>query len=487
MHDLETPSARHSAMSQIRDWFYARETPYAMALVRILFPLAMLVAVIPRWFHVRELYSTDGSPSPFWWNFGHTDLLPVFSPEIATGLYTAMIFLLIAGSLGWKTRLSFALLTILIPYFGLLDSLSTLTKYTVLAFHVCLLLSFSECGAVWSIDAWLRRKQHSHTPPQTAEIWPQRLLQLLIGVVYLGSVATKAQTPGYFSGDQMCYWVLTNVNFPNPLGEWLSLYPSAFVAFGYIAVLWEVLFIFLVWKDPGRPVMLALGLLFHAMTFFLLGLLVFPLLYFALYCCFLRESEARTIGRAVVAWFPQTDQSRQRVSLAKQIAAWPAFLILLVSMSVVGIAAERRMDVYQQYGPAGPLTLEPLSQQAVNEIMRNDQTLAVADQIFAMDVGTLVIGGFIANPRDQFQAGETMIMQARLVKPHSDLWLEYTLRDATGRVVQSESLLAAREEYRINFQIPLDAELASGEYELSLLANGQQAAIKRISIMNQAL
>ena len=79
---LETPilQTQKSYWDQLNDFFFAEETPYALALVRILFPLALLVGVIPRWFHVRELYSLDGAPTPFWEGYGYQDLPIIFSP-----------------------------------------------------------------------------------------------------------------------------------------------------------------------------------------------------------------------------------------------------------------------------------------------------------------------------------------------------------------------------------------------------------------------
>ncbi len=485
MNEQHQLAKRSGFLAVLQEWFYEKEVPYSLALTRICVPLAMLAALVPRWSNVREMYSTDGAPAPFWESYGLTDLLPVFSPEIAMGLYTAMVFLCLAVCIGWKTRISLIALTVLVVYFGLLDSLGTLTKYTVFACHLFALLALSECGSVWSVDAWIKNSRSNEPVTTPCEIWPQRLIQLLIGFVYLGSAVTKVQTDGFFSGDQMFYWSLTNTNFANPLGEWLSGYPAVLVLMGYVTVIWEVVFLFLIWKDPARPILLSIGIVFHAMTYLLLGLMVFPLLYFAVYTCFLRESEAKKFGTFVGSVIPKLTTLSEHATLSKA-ASWPAFGAILLGTSLISIAAERKMDVYQEHGPNGRIVLQPLSQEAVQEITKDDRSMTVEDQLFSVDLGTTVVGGYVVNPRSEFHAGETVTLQARLIRPHSDMWVEYTLRDSDNRVVAREGNIAPREELRSTFKIPVSQNWPSGEYHLSVNINAKPSFRKTIQILNPA-
>ena len=102
-----------------------------------------------------------------------------------------LVVFLVTTSIGWWTRFSVIGCLVLYTYLNMLDCLSTFTKYSVIASHMLLLLSFSKCGAVWSVDAWLaRRRQPAQIEPPRFPAWPRRLMQLLIGFVYLVAAIT---------------------------------------------------------------------------------------------------------------------------------------------------------------------------------------------------------------------------------------------------------------------------------------------------------
>ncbi|MCA9068825.1 MAG: HTTM domain-containing protein, partial [Planctomycetaceae bacterium] len=227
----DSPLRQEPRLSQrISDFFYREEVPFPLALVRIVMPLVLLSVMLPRWSRARELYSADGAPCPIAFVYGWADFLPNFSGEIVIVMHTVLLLALVASSLGWCTRLSLGISTVLYVYLNMQDSVSTMTKYSVIASHVMLLLTLSHCGAVWSVDSWLAgyRRRKNRTPGERSidwpkfPVWPQRLIQLMIGLVYFGAAITKMHTPEFFSGDQMTYWMLSHVNFANPGGEWMS-------------------------------------------------------------------------------------------------------------------------------------------------------------------------------------------------------------------------------------------------------------------------
>src|SRR5207248_2160846 len=129
-----------------------------------------------------------------------------------------------------------------------------ITKYTVIATHMLLLLGLSNCGAIWSVDCWLRDRTR-RTPrlfPAADEyrsaVWPRRLMQILLGIIYFGAAITKLHTPAFFSGDQLMYWMMTYLNNPHPLGDYLTQYQLLIVICAYVTVVWEITFLFTVWR-----------------------------------------------------------------------------------------------------------------------------------------------------------------------------------------------------------------------------------------------
>ena len=132
---------RTGLRARISSFFFAEETPFGLALVRICMCVACLLVTVPRWIHSRELYSTDGAPSPLALNYGYADLLPIPSGGGAVALMTILTFCCLTACIGWCTRASLAISAVLYTYLNLLDSISTMTKYSVITSHVLFLLA----------------------------------------------------------------------------------------------------------------------------------------------------------------------------------------------------------------------------------------------------------------------------------------------------------------------------------------------------------
>ncbi|HEY4258828.1 MAG TPA: hypothetical protein VGM98_01655, partial [Schlesneria sp.] len=75
--------------ARVDRFFFAMEVPYAMALLRMVFPIALMGMVLPRWYVVRELFSTDGATAQLSSGYGYT-LLPEVSGTVAVALYAVM-------------------------------------------------------------------------------------------------------------------------------------------------------------------------------------------------------------------------------------------------------------------------------------------------------------------------------------------------------------------------------------------------------------
>jgi hypothetical protein len=465
--------------------------------------------VLPRWRFARELYSLDGAPAPLADNFGYPDWLPILPGSIAVGVYTALVFFLVCSSLGWWTRVSLLACAVLYPYFTLLDCITTITKYTVIASHLLLVLSLSNVGAVWSIDSWLRRRNERHLPwsglaqeARRSPVWPQRLIQLLMCVIYFGAGMTKLHTTAFLSGDQLLYWMMTYVNSPHPVGEYLTQYPLLLVACAYTTLVWEIVFPFVIWRQRGKWCALVIGAGFHFMTALTLGLYIFPQVMFAAYCAFVTEDEMRVVARFLRRLRRRIGSVARRQSwrVASWIAPgyrmpgepaaapWPlraraaTFAASLAIVSIGGVELEHWWDVYGERGPSGRMTLRELDAERIERLMEPVQ-LRQADKFFSFDLGGRIIGDHLVNYRRVFRQGETLFAQVCLNQPHEDMWLECQITGVDGSLINRYGQVALREAFRAHFRLPLDCSIPPGEYDLVLNNAGEEIMRRRFAVI----
>lgn len=500
MNTEHSPSEKRSSLSE---FFFAEEVPYGLAVARMLLPLVLLLVMVPRWFHARELFSIDGAAAPLADNYGYFDFLPVPGGTLAVALATLLVVTLLTSSLGWCTRLSLCVSLILYTYLNLLDCLSTLTKYSAIAAHGLLILSLSNCGAVWSIDSFLRKRtlvrdgaadDDARLRPQRFPVWPRRLMQLMIGIVYLGAAFTKMHTPAFFSSDQMLHWLLTNVNNANPIGEQLSFYPATLVVSAYVTVLWEVLFVFLAWRGWNRVIMLGLGVFFHIGTTFLLGLYIFPLVCFATYASFLYEDDVVRLGR--LAGRLEQRGSRLLSRLRQVIAsigqlipdtsprqASVVFGVVLLLVTCGGVGIEYQLDPMGMRRADGAWPLKELDASVVVPMLQQSERIRETDKYLSFNIGSDMLGDVLIDRKDVFRHGEPIVAQCTLNPPHEDMWIECNLHDADGRIIDRVGQVADRSMLRVSYAFVLPESLLPGQYFLVIRSGGQEITRRPITLV----
>jgi hypothetical protein len=490
--------ARESLSQRVSQFFFSEESPYGLALVRICLSFSLLVAWVPRWPYMRELFSTDGAPTPLWNNYGYPGLLPIPSPAVAIALYTLLGCALLSLMVGWMSRTSALIACVLTAYFGMLDTISTLTKFTCIATHVLLLLSLSGCGSLWSLDARLRGRAARWPLGAVVEqprfpVWPRRLMQFLMGIIYFAAATTKMQTPLYFSGDQMQFWLLSNVNFANPVGEFLSLYPPALVGMALGTIIWEIVFLFACWGGRGRTIFLSIGVVFHVMTALTLGLIVFPLVCLSTYWAFFSEADYRRWGHRLNRLAHRV-RSRARATRLSLGAISPRPMICtprtsqLAFAAVCGLAivasleAEHWLDPYGVRRPEGLHELTRISDAEARMMLAGTEPIRVQDKLLDFQVGTMSLGGMLANHRDEFVYGERAILECAILPPHEDVWVEVNLHDARDRLIERNGQILQRSAIRSHFQYQLDERLVPGEYDFVLRLNGSEVGRQTITL-----
>lgn len=481
---------------RVHEFFFAEEIPYGIALIRICLPLLLLSDVLRRWPYARELFSSDGATTPLADAYGYFNFLPEFSGTVVVALYTALAFFLVATSLGWFTRVSLLACTLLYPYFCMLDMLGSITKYVVISTHILLLMNFSRPGLIWSVDAWLARRRRE-PQPLTTPVWPRRLIGLLIAVTYFGAAITKMHTPSYFSGEQMQFWMMSNIYYNHPLGDFLALYPGVGVTVAYIALVWEILFIVCCWNGWGRRWMLGLGAAFHFGTFVMLGIIIFPLIMLCSYFSYLNQQDAAYYAPTVRRWLqrfgmsgssiassalPETSESP---SPAVATAGVPVmvFLCALCLFALSGVAVEHWQDRYGIRHPDGRYALQPMPEEEVRRLLTSDVTIREQDKYLSLTVGDSTFGGHVCNIRDKFHVDERILIQASLNPPHEDMWVECNLHDEQDNQLSRVGQIVPRENQRAFYNYRLDESYDPGTYHLVLKSAGQEVMRKTITLL----
>jgi len=278
--------------ANVSTMLFAPESPRPWALMRIVLACTLLVDAGARWPYCVELYSSAGFTFPaFPGDVFHPFAL---SPLATLTLHSLLIVLLGFLLVGWYSRLCAVTSFLLLGCFSLLDASGTLTKYTAIALHVLLLMSFAQPGGVWSIDAWRRKKNRDAVP--LAPAWPRHLLCLLVASIYLGAAITKIRLPDFATGDLLEFSLLDDAYGGRYPGFWLATQPKRLVLASYAVILFELLFPFLIWVPTLRRGLLVAGFVFHTALAAMMHLAMFSPVMIAALFAFMRESDLRFLS-----------------------------------------------------------------------------------------------------------------------------------------------------------------------------------------------
>lgn len=193
-----------------------------------------------------------------------------------------------ALTLGYKSRIaavcSYAAVTLIASWNDL--PLSAAHQF-LRALLFCLL--WSDCGRVWSVDAWMSRGEGEGA---RVRIWPLRLIQIQVALMYLVTALWKLNNVMWRDGSALHY-VFQNPQFPR--FAWLSspaLDPWMTLA-TYATFAWEASFAFLILFPRTRRWVLAVGIVAHLGMWATLELGPFSWVVLASYVAFLDPEDVR--------------------------------------------------------------------------------------------------------------------------------------------------------------------------------------------------
>lgn len=204
--------------------------------------------------------------------------------EDSTALFWAChvlaLLILVAFTVGFKTRVTGILAFIITVAYanraaGALFGLDQINGF------LALYLAVGPCGAVYSVDAWLKKRKAGNSQNRSASIpklpgatMSSRLIQLHMCVVYLFAGLGKLQGETWWNGE--AFWgAVANAEYQSMDLTWLASYPLLINVFTQISVGWEVSYSALVWPRRTRPFVLLLAIPLHAGIAFGMGMMTF--------------------------------------------------------------------------------------------------------------------------------------------------------------------------------------------------------------------
>jgi hypothetical protein len=165
-------------------------------------------------------------------------------------------------------------------------------------------LVWADTAAVWSVDAWLRRRAGlSAESTSPSPIGPLLLIRFQIALIYLNSGLWKLLNPLWRDGSALHYVLSSNVyaRFPAALPPWTE--PLLTVA-TYITLGWELAFAFLVLWRPTRTVALAIGIAIHLGIWITLEIGLFSFVMIAGYAAYLDPASLRDLPHRLMRRSP---------------------------------------------------------------------------------------------------------------------------------------------------------------------------------------
>jgi hypothetical protein len=216
----------------------------------------------------------------------------VFPSDLAVQiLFGVLLCACIALTVGYQTRLAALLVFVGImslerrdPYvFNTGDGLMRL-----IAFYLML----APAGAALSVDRW--RQGHRFWEFPRRSVWPLRLMQIQLSIIYLAGLWIKVQGTTWNNGTAVSYSMRISdlTRFPVPGFLTHSMLIANLMTFGTLAI--ELSLAILVWNRRLRPWILLVGVFLHLGIDYSIRVGFFSLAMLTLYIAFLNPEWAQT-------------------------------------------------------------------------------------------------------------------------------------------------------------------------------------------------
>ncbi len=164
---------------------------------------------------------------------------------------------------------------------------------------MCFYLLLSPCGNCWSLDAYC------HKMPEFVTVWPLRLMQFQIALIYFVSGWVKFHSQEWEDGSVMQY-VLIHPQYSRWDGWTVIAIPLVKTLLAGLAGFirwWELLFPILLINPHTRSVNIGISILFHLGLLFTMNLRWFAMIMIALYLALISDSYFQRFEHSFIKGF----------------------------------------------------------------------------------------------------------------------------------------------------------------------------------------
>lgn len=286
----------------IYKFFFKKENYSTIGLLRILTAAVLLMSLINDLPFVVDYFSDEGVLS------GHTDVLRseyrftildyLGSPVYVVIFYLALIIFTLMLLIGKFTRASAIVAFILLSAFHEKNPLILNSGDTLMGLML-FYLAIAPSGKCLSLDSIKKRKNISlkeHKKWQQGYIWPRRLIQIQLAIVYLFAFLPKTGTT--WRDGTAIYYFLANPHFARFSFDFLGNFVILTTFMTYATLLIELLFPILVWFKPTRNYMLIAGIMLQSGILILSNITFFSLIMIVAHLAFIEpETTSKVLSK----------------------------------------------------------------------------------------------------------------------------------------------------------------------------------------------
>jgi hypothetical protein len=162
------------------------------------------------------------------------------------------------------------------------------------AMRICALyLAIAPSGAAFSLDRLLRLKKNKEREVQLVSLWPQRLIQYNLALIYFSTVWSKWFGTLWKTGAATWYPSRLNEFKRFPVPDFINQFPMVRIStYGTLAV--EFALATLIWFRPLRKWVLLCGIFMHSYIEYSMNIPIFAFIMIAMYITFYEGDEIET-------------------------------------------------------------------------------------------------------------------------------------------------------------------------------------------------